>query len=101
MLAGSVLLARWGPRTRRGRWFLLALPAGGVTADPVELAQEHYFVKVLEKGTRPLDPDQVPDIRASAFSDWYTPKKDQAKTDDVIVIAGETEDETDLEPGSD
>jgi MFS family permease len=30
VLAGSVLLARWGPRTRRGRWFLAALPVGGV-----------------------------------------------------------------------
>jgi len=80
---------------------VFGLPAGGVTPDPVELAQEHYFVKVLDKGTRPLDPDQVPDIRANAFADWYTPKKDQAKTDAVIVIAGETEDDTALEPGSD
>jgi hypothetical protein len=28
-LTGSVLLARIGPRQRRGRWFLAALPLGG------------------------------------------------------------------------
>jgi parvulin-like peptidyl-prolyl isomerase len=79
---------------------VFALEPGGVS-DVVELAGEHYFVKVIDKGTRPLDPDQVPDIRANAFTDWYQPKKDQAKTDGTIVIAGETEDETELEPGSD
>jgi MFS family permease len=30
VLAGSILLARWGPRTRRGLWFLAALPIGGI-----------------------------------------------------------------------
>jgi MFS family permease len=29
VLAGSMLLTRWGPRTHRGRWFLVALPVGG------------------------------------------------------------------------
>lgn len=29
VLTGSILLARWGPRTHRGRWFLAALPVGG------------------------------------------------------------------------
>jgi MFS family permease len=30
VLVGSILLARWGPRTRRGLWFLAALPIGGI-----------------------------------------------------------------------
>jgi parvulin-like peptidyl-prolyl isomerase len=79
---------------------VFSLEPGGVT-DALELADEHYFVKVLEKGQRAPDPNQIPDIRANAFSDWYMPKKDAAKADDTIVIAGEVEDETGLEPGED
>jgi len=30
VLIGSVLLARWGPRHGRGRWFIRALPLGGL-----------------------------------------------------------------------
>ena len=81
---------------------VFGLEAGGVTPDSVELGGEHYFVKVLDRGTRALDPDQIPDIKANAFDDWYSPKKEQAKTDGVIVIAGETaEEDPELEPGSD
>jgi len=79
---------------------VFSLEPGGVT-DVLELAEEHYFVKVLEKGKRALDADQIPDIRLNAFDNWYAPKKEQAKTDDVIVIAGEPEDDTTLEPGED
>ncbi len=79
---------------------VFSLEPGGVT-DVLELGEEHYFVKVLEKAKRALDADQIPDIRLNAFDNWYAPKKDQAKTDDVIVIAGETEDDTTLEPGED
>ncbi|MEX2546248.1 MAG: peptidylprolyl isomerase [Chloroflexota bacterium] len=80
---------------------VFALPAGGIT-EPLELGEGHYIIKVEEKATRPLDADQIPDVKAVAFDDWYTPKKDQAKKDGVIVIAGETpETEEDLVPGGD
>ena len=79
---------------------VFSLEPGGVT-DALELADEHYFVQVIEKAKRALDPDQIPDIRLNAFDNWYAPKKDQAKTDAVIVIAGETPEDTTLDPGSD
>jgi parvulin-like peptidyl-prolyl isomerase len=80
---------------------VFSLAVGGVT-DALELGDAHYFIKAEEKATRPLDPDQLPDIRGSAFDEWYQPKKDQAKKDDVIVIAGEEEEpEGTLEPGED
>jgi parvulin-like peptidyl-prolyl isomerase len=78
---------------------VFALSPGGVT-EPLELQDTHYFIKVEEKANRPPDADQVPDIEAAAFDNWYAPKKDQAKTDGVIVISGETAEAT-LEPGSD
>jgi parvulin-like peptidyl-prolyl isomerase len=80
---------------------VFAMAAGGIT-EPLELGEGHYIVKVEEKGTRPLDADQIPEVKAVAFEDWYAPKKDEAKNTDVIVIAGETEEtEEDLEPGGD
>ncbi len=80
---------------------VFALPAGGIT-DALELGDGHYIIKVEEKATRPLDADQIPDVKAVAFDDWYAPKKDQARKDGVIVIAGETlETEENLEPGGD
>lgn len=62
----------------------------GQVSEPLELGEGHYFVKVLEKGARALDADQVPDVRANAFTDWYSPKLDQAKLEGVVIIAGET-----------
>jgi parvulin-like peptidyl-prolyl isomerase len=62
----------------------------GQVSEPLELGEGHYFVKVLEKGSRPLDPDQIPDIRANAFADWYQPKLDQAKLEGVVIIVGES-----------
>lgn len=79
---------------------VFALSPGQVTA-PLELQDTHYFVKVEEKANRPLDADQIPDVEAVAFDNWYTPKKDQATTDGVIVIAGQTAAESSLAPGSD
>ena len=68
---------------------VFALSAGQVTA-PLELGESgHYFIKVEEKTSRPLDADQVRDARVQAFDTWYEPKKTQAKTDAVIVIPGE------------
>lgn len=61
----------------------------GQVSEPIELQDTHYFVKVEEKANRALDPDQVPDVLANAFTNWFTPKRDQAKIDGVIVVAGE------------
>jgi len=67
---------------------VFALEPGGVTA-PLELGEGHYFVKVEEKGPRALDADQIPDVKANAFSNWYSPKIEQAKIDGIVVIVGE------------
>lgn len=80
---------------------VFSLSAGQITA-PIELGEGHYIFKVVEKGPRPLDVDQLQDVGAAAFDNWYAPKKDQAKKDGVIIIAGEdpAADAT-LEPGGD
>ncbi len=67
---------------------IFALTPGQVS-EPIELQDTHYFIKLEEKANRALDPDQVPDVRANAFTNWFTPKRDQAKIDGVIVVSGE------------
>jgi parvulin-like peptidyl-prolyl isomerase len=69
---------------------IFALAPGQVTDPPVELGEGHYFVKVEEKLVRPYDPNQIPDIRASAFEEWYAEKKDAAEENDTIVRADDT-----------
>ncbi len=69
---------------------VFALSAGQIT-EPLELSQGegHYLIKVEEKTARPLDADQITDVRGAAFDIWYEPKITQAKTDGIVVIAGE------------
>ncbi len=67
---------------------IFALTTGQVS-EPIELQDTHYFIKLEEMANRALDPDQVPDVRANAFTNWFTPKRDQAKIDGVIVVSGE------------
>jgi parvulin-like peptidyl-prolyl isomerase len=62
----------------------------GAVSEPLELGEGHYFVKLEEKGVRPLDPDQIPNIRSTAFSDWYDPKKEAAEANGTIVRADGT-----------
>ena len=64
---------------------IFALAVGGVTDPPVELSEGQYFIKLEEKATRPLDPDQIPNIRATAFTTWYGDKKTAAAADGTIV----------------
>lgn len=77
---------------------IFALGVGGVT-DPIDGGQAHFVVKVEEKANRPLDPDQIPDIRSTAFDTWYTDKKNQAETDGVIVRNGANPNAS-IDPGS-
>ena len=76
--------------------------AVGEVSEPLELGDGHYFIKVEEREVRPYDADQIPNIRVSAFENWYGEKRDAAEANGTIVIAGE-EDVTDgdLEPGFD
>jgi len=67
---------------------VFALSAGQIT-EPIQLGEGHYIFKVEEKGARPLDIDQLQDVGAVAFDNWYAPKKAQAETDGDIVIASE------------
>jgi parvulin-like peptidyl-prolyl isomerase len=80
---------------------VFALSAGQVT-EPLELGEGNYFIKVEEKQTRPLDPDQIPEVRATAFDTWYGPKRDEAEANGVIVFADATDTtDEDLVPGGD
>lgn len=80
---------------------VFALSAGQIS-EPLELGEGHYIIKVEEKAGRALDADQIAGVRRDAFANWYAPKKEQAKTDGVIVIAGEDPQAgEDLEGGGD
>jgi parvulin-like peptidyl-prolyl isomerase len=68
----------------------------GQVSEPLELGEGHYFIKVEEKMNRALDPDQIPEIRASAFDNWYGPKRDEAEAAGTIVFAGDTGEEEEL-----
>jgi parvulin-like peptidyl-prolyl isomerase len=82
----------------------------GQISEPIDIGGEvpgHYIFKVYERGTRPLDPDQLSDIRANAFERWYAPQKDEAEETGVISRTDEEPDELDpgidqpLDPGAD
>jgi parvulin-like peptidyl-prolyl isomerase len=78
--------------------------AVGQVSEPLELGEGQYFIKVEETMNRALDPDQIPEIRASAFDTWYGPKRDEAEAAGTIVFAGDTGEEVDpedLDPGLD
>lgn len=59
--------------------------AVGQVSDPMPLGGGQYFIKVEEKAVRPLDPDQIPNIRDTAFDTWYTDKKTAAEDDGTIT----------------
>ncbi len=59
----------------------------GQVSDPVPLGVGQYFIKLEEKAVRPLDPDQIPNIRDTAFDTWYSDKKTAAEDDGTITRA--------------
>jgi parvulin-like peptidyl-prolyl isomerase len=61
--------------------------AVGQVSDLIPLGGGQYFVKVEERMVRPLDPDQIPNIRDSAFSTWYSDKLTAAESDGTITRA--------------
>ncbi|HSH22272.1 MAG TPA: peptidylprolyl isomerase [Candidatus Caenarcaniphilales bacterium] len=78
---------------------LFALEAGGVS-EPIELSDGHHVFKVLEKGQRALDPDQITLLRGNAFERWYDPLKKEAEDQGVIVRHASVQQEN-LDPGLD
>jgi parvulin-like peptidyl-prolyl isomerase len=62
----------------------------GQVSDPVSLGIGQYFIKLEEKMVRALDPDQIPNVRATAFDDWYSEKKAAAEDDGTITRADDT-----------
>ena len=78
---------------------VFGLDAGAVS-EPIELGNGHHVFKVLEKAQRALDPDQVSLVRAGAFDRWYTPLKEDAEAQGVIVRDASLDDQ-DLDPGID
>jgi parvulin-like peptidyl-prolyl isomerase len=61
--------------------------AVGQVSDLIPLGGGQYFVKVEERMVRPLDPDQIPNIRATAFTTWYGDKLTAAEADGTITRA--------------
>ena len=61
----------------------------GEVSDPVSLGIGQYFIKLEEKMTRALDPDQIPTIRATAFDNWYAEKKAAAEDAGTITRAND------------
>jgi parvulin-like peptidyl-prolyl isomerase len=68
---------------------VFALSVGQVS-DPLELGDGQYFIKLEDKQVRPLDPDQIPSVRGSAFSNWYDTKKTEAQQNGTIDVPGAT-----------
>lgn len=78
---------------------IFALAAGAIS-EPLELGESgHYFVKVEQRGVRPLDADQVPNVRVAAFQNWYALRLQAAETNGTIVRNDGTPAEG--EPGTD
>lgn len=61
--------------------------AVGQVSDLIPLGGGQYFVKVEERMVRPLDPDQIPNIRDTAFTTWYSDKLTAAEADGTITRA--------------
>jgi parvulin-like peptidyl-prolyl isomerase len=58
---------------------VFALEAGAIS-EPVALDDGWHIYRVDEKAaSRPLDPEQVAEVRATAFDEWYGPQKDDAE----------------------
>ena len=63
----------------------------GDVSDPTDIGGfGQYFIKLEEKMTRALDPDQIPNIRLSAFEEWYAEKKAAAEDDGTITRTDDT-----------
>jgi parvulin-like peptidyl-prolyl isomerase len=75
---------------------ILALQPGGVTAK-ITMSDGAHWYKVVERSQRALDADQRATLLAvdptsgqpQTFEDWYTPQKDKAETDGIIVREGQ------------
>ena len=81
---------------------IFALNVGQIS-DPLEIQSSngHYIVKVEDKKVRALDPDQVPNISANAFDNWYTPRRTDAEANGTIVFEGSDTTGGNLLPGTD
>jgi parvulin-like peptidyl-prolyl isomerase len=69
---------------------IFAAPVGK-TSSVVNVADDGiYLFKVFEEETRAPDGRQLETIKAKAFDDWYTPKKDAATITRDEAITGAT-----------
>ena len=73
---------------------LLALAPGAIS-DPIQLDDGWHVYQLIEQANRPLDPAQLADLTANAFTDWYDPQKTDAEdsgkiTRDDSLISGST-----------
>jgi parvulin-like peptidyl-prolyl isomerase len=80
---------------------VFALDVGEVS-DEIELGAGFYFVKMEKKEQRPYDADQIPDVEANAFQEYYEPKKTAAEDAGTITRADESAaEDPELEAGGD
>jgi parvulin-like peptidyl-prolyl isomerase len=63
---------------------LLALAPGAIS-EPIQLDDGYHVYQLIEKADRPLDAAQIADVTANAFSDWYTPQKNDAEDSGAIT----------------
>ena len=63
---------------------LLALAPGAIS-EPIQLDDGYHVYQLIEKADRPLDAAQVADLKANAFTDWYTPQKNDAEDSGKIT----------------
>lgn len=57
----------------------------GAVSDPVAEDDGYHVYKLLEKATRALDAEQKAGVAATAFSDWYDPRKAEAEKNKAIT----------------
>ncbi len=62
-----------------------ALEPGGMT-EIIETDDGWHVYQLIERADRPLDPIQLAQVRASAFSDWYQPQKDALMEQQRITL---------------
>jgi parvulin-like peptidyl-prolyl isomerase len=55
---------------------IFAAPVGKVSEPLAVDGDGRYLFKVTEEATRPLDPDQLNNVKQTAFSSWYQQQKD-------------------------
>jgi parvulin-like peptidyl-prolyl isomerase len=71
---------------------------GDALGETGQVVHGRYVFKLLGREERPLDLDQLGDVRDNAFAAWYADKKRTAERDGVISRTDQTPGELDIPP---